>query len=60
MAEPLLDGAGVMVAWARAKPQACHDAGWIGKDMPAAIPITASYFLKPAALIGVRRSVVKT
>ena len=32
--------------------------GWIGKGSPAATPITASCFRNPAALIGVRRSVV--
>ena len=32
--------------------------GWTGKGSSAAAPITASCFLNPAALVGVRRSVV--
>ena len=59
MAEPFLDGAGIVPAMGeREAAGMAQHVGWTGKGSPAAAPITASRFLNPAAVIGVRRSVV--
>ena len=56
VAEPFLDGAGIVLAMGEGEAAGmAQHVGMDGEGSSAAAPITASCFLNPAALIGVRR-----